>query len=215
MAYATVAVDNTPAATDNVLTVFQEKEFVINEFFNGNHTSFNTVNNSFSQIYENTDALIPLTSVIYTPNKKFFENSKFYKQINNNKILAWLKKHNILVLIYGITSNLDHHQTMTHEDYGHTIMNGNGGSSIFNPNIQNISNIFKSEHNILDTNYDTINLIRFENSGFNYRLNTINERVNSVYSSNFSTINRLIFSDLNNDFCISKFMKNTININLN
>lgn len=210
MAYSTIA-DST---SENVLTVLNEKEFLINEIFNGDITKFNSVNNNFSKIYENSDSLIPLTSIIYTPNRKFFEKSKFYKQINNNKILNWLKKHNILVLIYGITSNLDY-SVQSRDNYSDSMLLMDIIQTNGNLSNRSVPSIFENEYNIPDTNYDMINLIRFENSAFNYRLNTINDRIKNVYSSNFSKINYLIFTDLNNEFFISNFMKNTINTLLN
>lgn len=243
MAYNTVTSTNSSASTrnvvtENVLTVRQEKDFLKNEIFNGNTEIF-LKTNTFMNIYDDgdTETSIPLTSVIYTPNRRFFENSRFYKQIpNNNKILHWLKKHNVLVLIYGITSSLDN---LMH------IPKMQNDSLLLMDNLQNISlpsnysvtttTVLGSgpPHNIMysngsvntttgttttttttTTNEDIINLMRFENSPFNHRLNMVREHIINNYSCNFSPINYLVFTDLNNETCITKFMHNTINITL-
>lgn len=244
MAYNTVTSTNSNASTrnvvtENVLTVRQEKDFLRNEIFNGNTEIF-LKTNTFMNIYDDgdTETSIPLTSVIYTPNRRFFENSRFYKQIpNNNKILHWLKKHNVLVLIYGITSSLDN---LMH------IPKMQNDSLLLMDNLQNISlpsnysvttttvlgngpphNIMYSNGSVntttgtataatatTTTNEDIINLMRFENSPFNHRLNIVREHIINNYSCNFSPINYLVFTDLNNETCITKFMQNTINITL-
>lgn len=223
MAYSTVASSSngnsysTNNSTDeNVLTVSQEKEFLLKTIFNGNENMFNFINCTYSKIYDNNDTFIPLTSVIYTPNKRFFEKSKFFKQINNNnKSLAWLKKHNILVLIYGITSVLDS-TLQTQEVYNDSmlIMDISTTNGCINAPQACVPTIFKNEHTVTNTNDDMINLIRFENSPFNYRLNQINERIKNHYATNYTPINVLVFNDLNSDYYIDRFMKNTINVSL-
>lgn len=255
MAYNTVTSTNSSSAstrsvvTENVLTVRQEKDFLKNEIFNGNTEIF-LKTNTFMNIYDDgdTETSIPLTSVIYTPNRRFFENSRFYKQIpNNNKILHWLKKHNVLVLIYGITSSLDnlmHIPKMPNDsmllmdnmqnislpsNYSvttttvlgngppHNIMYSNGSVNTTTTTGINTGTIGGGAAAITTTtttNEDIINLMRFENSPFNHRLNMVREHILNNYSCNFSPINYLVFTDLNNETCITKFMHNTINITL-
>lgn len=224
MAYSTVtassnsvplaaATSSTPA---NVITVQQEKDFVLQHLFKADTHTFRAVNQLLN-IYEENDAAIPLTSVIYTPNRRFFENSKFYKNItNSNKLMAWLKKRNIIVLVYDVTANLDNslHTQNAYADAALIvdIMQTSGCL----PSFQScIPTIFKPEHDVVTNNEDMINLLRFENSSFNYRLQAIRDRIHNVYSYNFSAINYLVFNDLNSDTCIQRFLKNTINVALN
>lgn len=203
-----------PSAASNVITVADEKEFLINSIFHGDLISYKKFNSMY-MIYQSNDALIPLTSIIYTPNRRFFENSKFFKQINNSKSLAWLKKHNILVLVYGMTAIMDYtlqsQETFNNSMLISDISQTNG--CIDMPQ-DCIPNIFSGDNDSPNSNNDMINLLRFENSPFNYRLNTINNRIKNIYVSNYDPINVLLFNDLNSDRCIDKFIKNTININL-
>lgn len=232
MAYSTVASTSSAAATaasvipSDVLTLAQEKEFVRTCLFIGDEDNYRLVN-VFMNVFDGDDKTIPLTSVIYTPNRRFFENSKFFHSIgasggNNNKLMNWLKKHNILVIVYGESSLLDNSlhapkaftDSMLLQDvvqtsglvssssmYMATTSSPAAGGS--NPTPQKITN-----------NEDFMQLMRLESSPDEFRLQAINERVSNVYSFNFSPINYLIFNDLNNDNCIVRFMKNTINVSL-
>lgn len=210
MAYSTVA--NVVAPPD-VITIAQEKEFVRTQLFIGDEDNFRQANvfiNIFDDIGDPT--AIPLTSVIYTPNRRFFESSKLFYSIggNSNKLLPWLKKHNILVIIYGETSLLDNSlqaprafsDTMLLRD---VIETSGCTSSIYTSCLQ-------SSSSAVTTNEDFIQLLRLEASPDEFRLQAINDRINNVYSFNFSPINYLVFNDLNNDKSISKFLKNTMNI---
>lgn len=227
MAYNTVAISssgNTFVAPPNVITIRFEKDFLLNTLFFGDTDAFAS-SNTYCQIYEDeNEPMIPLTSVIYTPNKRFFENSKFYKQMLNNKTVhTWLKKHNILVLVYGITSILDY-SFQSRETYNESmiIMDIIKTSGCLTSPYRCIPAIFSNHHNNNNNdddesnsiNEDLINLMRFENCPFNFRLNTIKDRIKNIYSYNFSPINYLIFNDLNNNESINNFMKNTINISL-
>lgn len=210
MAYNTVpstsGADNqmTSSAPD-VITIMHEKEFALKILFNNVSAQFNKAN-VYYKIYEDNGDQIPLTSVIYVPNKIFFEKSKFFKKIGNVKTEAFLKKHNIFVIVYGITSHLDHN-LKTYHTYSDTML---------------VKDIIQTSgclapYTTTDTSNideDMDNLMRFENSPFNYRLNAIHDRIKNVYRCNYTPINYLIFNDLNNDTFISNFMKNTINITL-
>lgn len=219
MAYNTVtSATNTASQTTpppvNVITILQEKEFALKQLFKGDTDSFNFVN-TLMNIYEDNDSSIPLTSIIYTPNRRFFENSKFFKNITANKTLGWLKKHNVLVIVYDVTANLDNtlHSQNTYSDAS-LIMDIIQTSACLSSFQSCIPTIFKNENDTLANNEEMINLMRFEASPFNHRLSAIRDRLKNVYSYNFTNVNCLVFNDLNNDVCISKFLKNTININL-
>lgn len=229
MAYSTVpstsnglsnAVVQTP---NNVITVAKEKQFVRDDIFFGD-----TVNYKKSNIYENiydtdiNDSYIPLTSVIYTPSKVFFESSKFFKRIpKNSRINVWMRKHNILVLVFGLSSHLDCNMLEASNTTG---LNDDEASMLFDVMKSSMSlstisrthnlDTFKDDITSYDTKDSINNLLKFENSPFNYRLNTINERINVHYKCNFAAINHLVFNQLNDELLIIKFMKNTININL-
>lgn len=181
----------------------------------GDADDFARVNNTYAQVYDN-DSLIPLTSVIYTPNRRYFEQSTFYKQINSNKILAWLKKHNVVVLVYGVTAYLDQN-LHTQDIYSDSriIADIQQTSGCITTPLTCMPTIFRDDINTTQTGDDMINLIRFENSSFNYRLNAIRDRIKSVHVANYTGINYLVFGDLNEESCISKFLKSTINVNLN
>lgn len=203
---------------ENVITIHQEKDFLLKSIFNGDVESFTSAN-TFCNLYDNSnDMLIPLTSVIYTPNKRFFEKSKFFmREINNKNTLNWLKKRNILVLVYGITSKLDFNfQSQEMYNDSRTLMDivqgGGRPTTLYTSRPKALNN---DDFDFTNTNEDMINLLRFENSPFNHRLNIINNRIKNVYSCNFTSINYLLFNDLNNENCINKFINNTININLN
>lgn len=221
MAYNTVASSTSTSTAvtvpPDVITVLHEKDFLLKRVFHGDTLAFEQ-SNTYAKIYEgeHNEALIPLTSVIYTPNRRFFENSKFYKLItNSNKVLAWLKKHNILVLVYGITATLDYN-LQTQKTYGDSflLMDIAETSGCLGAPQMCIPTVFKSEHDAPTTNEDLINLMRFEDSPFNFRLAAIQDRIKNVYTGNFSPINCLLFNDLNNNVLISKFMQNTINVSL-
>lgn len=200
---------STSSIPTDVITIGHEKEFILRELFSGNDVNFRNAN-PYIKIYEDVhDSLVPLTSIIYTPNKNFFEKSKFFRQINNKNVMAFLKKNNILVVVYGISSMLDTNNT--YKDFvieSDTILTNQGGIS---SNQICIADIFGED---LDTDDDNINLIRFEKSPFNHKTIAINERIKNLYSCNFSKINYLIFNDLNNDVCINRFLNNLINISL-
>lgn len=203
-----------PPPPANVITIRQEKEFALKQLFKGDTDTFNFVN-TLMNIYEDNDVSIPLTSIIYTPNRRFFENSKFVKNITTNKTLGWLKKHNVLVIVYDVTANLDNtlHSQNTYNDAS-LIMDIIQTSACVSSFQSCIPTIFKNENDTLANNEEMINLMRFEESPFNYRLAAIRDRTKNVYSYNFTKVNFLVNNDINNDVCISKFLKNTININL-
>lgn len=208
MSFNTVPSSSSQNPTD-VITIGNEKEFVIRELFSGNVENFIKYN-PFITIYEDSqDTMIPLTSIIYTPNKSFFEKSNFFRQIATKNIMTFLKKNNILVIIYGITCMLDTNNTYKDSIIESDTILTNKGCIASNQIC--IPDIFIEDINIDD---DNINLTRFENSSFNHKIATINERIKNLYGCNFSKINYLIFNDLNNDACINKFLKNVINISL-
>ncbi|WBR61490.1 hypothetical protein [Drosophila suzukii associated hytrosavirus 1] len=219
MAYNTVAsTSNSSAAPPpaDVITVLQEKDFVLQRLFHNDKDAFEQ-SNIYANIYEgeHNDALVPLTSIVYTPNRRFFENSKFYRQITNNKTQSWLKKHNILVLVYGITSKMDYNlQTQKTYNDSLLIMDIIETSGCITSPRMCIPTAFKAEEDVPTQNEEMVNLLRFEDSPFNYRLNAIKDRIKNVYACNFSPINYLVFNDLNDDVCINKFIKNTINVSL-
>lgn len=220
MAYSTADeiqnLSSLPPLNAEVITIEQEKEFVKNACLSGNKLVFEQIN-TYANIYTDTtgDSCIPLTSVIYTPNIQFLEKSVFFKQINNNTQTLWLKKRNILVLVYGITAMLDTHsqQNYNHSPFVLDQMQVNGGC-ITTP-FACIPTMFKNDTSMYTSNEDIINLIRFENSPYNNRLFRIRDRIQNVYAYNFSPINYLVFHDLNNIDSVNKFLKNTININMN
>lgn len=223
MAYNTVtgvSQQTTPQLTNDqekhIITIKKEKDFLLNNIFYNDVKNFEAVN-TYCNIYNNglDDEFIPLTSVIYTPNKRFFEKSIFFNLINNAAVLPWLRKRNILVLVYGLTSQLDN-SIKSQDTYNESILINNimhTNGCIVSPHIS-IPTIFKSESDVPSATEDMVNLLRFEDSSFNFRLNTINDRIRNVYGCNFTSINYLIFHDLNNNNCISKFMKNIINVSL-
>lgn len=196
----------------DVITIAHEKEFAVREFFSNNIEKFNK-HNPYVKIYdEGNEASIPLTSVVYTPNKMFFERSKFYRQFDANKCMAFLKKNNIYVIVYGQTSVLDTINTgpFTESSIPETI-----DLDCFSSSRTCISSIFQDEMEFNTyTNDEFVNMIRFENSPFNQRIVSINERIKNLYSCNFTNINYLVFNDLNNDKCVKKFLKNIINVSL-
>lgn len=217
MAYATIAgttASEPSMSPKNVITVSQEKDFVISQLFKGNVDKFYTVN-TLMTIYDDNDASIPLTSVIYTPTRKYFENSKLFKQISTTNTLNWLKKRNIIVLVYDVTSYLDVTLETQNLYNDASLIDDIMQTSGCLTSIQScIPNIFKKDQDIPSNNENLINLFRYEASPFNYRLNTIRDRKKNVYSCNFTIVNNLIFDELNNDKCIQKFLQNTINIKL-
>lgn len=223
MAYQTIDVTPQTVATpipNDVITIGQEKEFVKRDIFSGCRETFlkiNTIMNIYGEDDGTLDNSIPLTSVIYTPNQRFFENSKIYKQYiqNNSKLRSWLKKHNILVFVYGSTAYLDN-SLRTQKTYNEAsmLLDIIETSGCLASAYTCIPTVFKNDHYSASHNEDMINLIRFENSPFNHRLQTIRDRIRNVYMGNFTTINYLVFNDLNDEVAISRFMRHTINISL-
>lgn len=214
---------SSPPVVPNVITVLQEKQFIRTTIFAGDVEQFHKSNIYFRQREETdaTDKLLPLTSVIYTPNKRFLEKSKFFRDICNgigSKFEIWLQKNNVLVLVYGVTSILDHHLNAQQNVYNDSflIMDIAETNGCLSSSHVYIPHVFKNDDTLTTTSPhdDMITLIRFENSPFNHRLNSIKERIQSLYHCNYLPINYLLFNDLNNEDCIHRFKKNTINVSL-
>lgn len=218
MAYNTIEPLANTNITADIITVADEKNFLLKDIFYNDLNKYNS-SNIYFRIYDDiqNESQIPLTSVIYTPSRWYFENSKFYKNINNTKVLQWLRKRNTLVLIYGITSQLDYnnqeHKLSENLIYNDLIETSGCGftTSAHHQTTSSISTLFDMQQ---DDNNDILTLYRFENSPFNFRLNLIKSRVCNIYSCNYTPINYLIFNDLNSNECFTKFMNNTINISL-